>query len=437
MHRNIVVAVLSVIVLALGFAVGGEAAVANDREEWGEAHGEQSYVKRSCIAWDMFIRNRSGEHGRWGRGWPVIDRLAGDEPYGKLLRDWKADNCMRLNEVQVLGTHNSYHIQPRPAILAALAGFDPLVAMSMEYTHRPLDEQLGLLGVRQVELDVFADPAGGLFAMPLGPILVQGFPDPFKPPLLAPGLKVLHVQDIDFETRCLTFASCLQTLKAWSDANPGHLPLMVQVEAKDDPITIGPPLPWAVPVPFGAAALDEIDSTIRSIFPDDRLITPDDVRGNRATLEKAVLKDGWPTLNESRGRLLFTLDNEDAKRDLYIAGHPSLAGRVLFTSSPPGSPESAFVKVNDPVTNQAYISGLVAAGYIVRTRADADTVEARFGLTARRDAALASGAQFVSTDYPEPDPDFTPYFVDIPGGQVARCNPVLAPPGCDSAELED
>jgi len=162
------------------------------------------------------------------------------------------------------------------------------------------------------------------------------------------------------------------------------------------------------------------------------------VRGQRDTLEEAVLKDGWPTLNESRGRLLFAFDNTDAKRDVYLAGHPSLEGRVMFTSSPPGSPESAFVKVNEPLGNEAFISELVAAGYIVRTRADANTVEARFGLTARRDAALASGAQFVSTDYPEPDPDFsTGYFVEIASGANARCNPVLSPPSCDSSALED
>lgn len=399
----------------------------------GAGSAAQSSPPQNCLAWERDMRSAAG-YDDLGR--PAVDRLNGDQPYGKILGDWVADNCMRLNYVQVLGTHNSYHIQPRPAILQLIRQFDPLIAMSMEYTHRPVAEQLGLLGVRQVELDVFADPNGGLFAVPIGPLLVPPFlPDPIKLPMLAPGLKVLHIQDIDFETTCLTFASCLQNLKAWSDANPGHLPLMVQVEAKDDPIPV-PDVPWTVPVPFGTAALNEIDSTIRSTFPDDRLITPDDVRGDRATLEEAVLKDGWPTLNESRGRVLFTLDNEDAKRDLYLAGHPSLQGRVLFTSSPPGSPESAFVKVNDPLTDQAYISGLVAAGYIVRTRADADTIEARYNLTARRDAALASGAQFVSTDYPEPDPDFTPYFVDIPGGQVARCNPVLSPPGCDASELE-
>ncbi len=393
-----------------------------------------SSATQNCLAWERSMRSSAGDdHAGVGR--PVIDRLTEDEPYRQLLGDWLADNCMRLNHVQVLGTHNSYHIEPRPALLQAIAAVLPQVAATFEYTHRPLDDQLVLLDIRQVELDVFADPDGGLFAVPLGPIFVQGFPDPIKPALIAPGLKVLHVQDVDFETTCLTFVSCLQTIKAWSEAHTGHLPLMVLVEAKDE--SIGPP--FAVAVPFGAEALNEIDTDIRSVFQDDQLITPDDVRGQRDTLEEAVLKDGWPTLNESRGRLLFALDNTDVKRDLYLDGHPSLEGRVLFVSSPPGFAESAFVKVNDPLANQDHIRQLVAAGYIVRTRADANTFEARFGLTARRDAALASGAQFVSTDYPEPDADpvFSGYFVQIAGGTNARCNPVLSPPGCDSSALED
>ncbi|HET9477599.1 MAG TPA: phosphatidylinositol-specific phospholipase C1-like protein [Dehalococcoidia bacterium] len=396
----------------------------------------QTSADQNCLGWEREMRSAAG-YDDLGR--PVLDRLDGDESHGQLLNSWVEDNCMRLNYTQVLGTHNSYHLQPRASILWLVSQYSPEEAMNMEYTHRPLAEQLELFGVRQVELDVFADPDGGRFAMPLGPLLVPPHvPDPIKPELLEPGLKVLHVQDIDFETTCLTFKSCLETLKAWSVANPGHLPIMVQIEAKDDPIPV-PGFPWTVPLPFNADALNEIDATIDEVFTDDQLITPDAVRGGRATLEEAVLKDGWPTLNESRGRFLFTLDNEDAKRDTYIAGHPSLEGRMLFTSSPPGSPESAFVKVNDPIADGAYISSLVAAGYIVRTRADDDTRQARPPADyTMRDAALASGAQFVSTDYIEPNPDFgTGYYVDIPGDDVARCNPVLSPPGCDSSKFEN
>ena len=146
---------------------------------------------------------------------------------------------------------------------------------------------------------------------------------------------------------------------------------------------------------------------------------------------------GWPRLGRARGCVLFTFDNGGAQRDAYLAGHPSLARRFLFTDSTPGEASAAFVKVNDPLSQSPSIPDLVAAGYLVRTRADADTVEARAGNTVPRDAALASGAQFVSTDYPVEDPAFgTGYVVRIPGGMPARCNPVNAPPACREAGLE-
>jgi len=72
----------------------------------------------------------------------------------------------------------------------------------------------------------------------------------------------------------------------------------------------------------------------------------------------------------------------------------------------------------------------VQQGYMVRTRADADTEQSRSGDTTRRDAAFASGAHFISTDYPVPDPDFTDYQVTMPGGNIARCNPVNTTAEC-------
>ena len=64
-------------------------------------------------------------------------------------------------------------------------------------------------------------------------------------------------------------------------------------------------------------------------------------------------------------------------------------------------------------------------GLMVRTRADADTVEARAGDLSRRDAAFASGAQFVSTDYYLPSRHFhTDYVVALPERGSIRCNPV-------------
>ena len=73
----------------------------------------------------------------------------------------------------------------------------------------------------------------------------------------------------------------------------------------------------------------------------------------------------------------------------------------MFTSSPPGQPSAAFIKMNDPMgQNEALIREYVRQGYIVRTRADADLVEGIAGNTERCEAAFNSGAQYISTDFP-------------------------------------
>ena len=351
------------------------------------------------------------------------------------LRRRVADDCVALNEVQTLGTHNSYHIQPAPDLFSVLVAFDSQFRL-VEYTHIPLDQQFDTEGIRQIEIDVFADPNGGLYARRGALIVLGRDPNTNIPELLAPGFKVLHIQDVDFETTCLTFTSCLRTVKAWSDAHPKHLPIMILVEAKDDTIPDPLNLGFAVPIPFTSELFDALDAEIRSVFPPRQLITPDDIRRGRTTLEEAVLTLGWPRLGAARGKVLFTLDNA-SKRNLYLDGHPSLAGRVLFTNASPGDPDAAFVEVNDAKGGATVIPDLVQSNYVVRTRADADTLEARAGDVSTRNAALQSGAQWVSTDYAVPNPDFgTGYFVAIPGGNVARCNPVNAPIGCRSSALE-
>jgi hypothetical protein len=354
-----------------------------------------------------------------------------------------ADHCLHLNQVQVIGTHNSYHVQPKEPIFSALKSFDAALAASLEYSHPKLSEQFNKEGVRQIELDVFADPQGGRYSFRhLLPAL--GLPgDSGVAALKKPGFKVFHVQEIDFLSSCgWTFVACLQQVKHWSDAHPHHLPITILVELKDtaipDPLNLG----FTQPLPIAAPELNALDGEIRSVFRAHDLITPDDVRGHAATLEEAVLGHGWPTLGESRGKVMFLMDNSDAHRDNYLAGHPSLRGRVLFTNAKPGEADAAFVEHNDAAgaTNIAEIQDLVRRGYVVRTRSDADTKEARTNDTATRDAAIASGAQWVSTDYPVPGIASamfgTNYVAQIPGGDPARCNPINTGPSCLNNALE-
>ena len=69
----------------------------------------------------------------------------------------------------MLGSHNSYHVQADPKLLAALKAFDKQLGESIEYDHPPLPDQFSREGVRQIELDVFADPKGGRYAKPARP----------------------------------------------------------------------------------------------------------------------------------------------------------------------------------------------------------------------------------------------------------------------------
>ena len=109
----------------------------------------------------------------------------------------------------------------------------------------------------------------------------------------------------------------------------------------------------------------------------------------------------------------------------YLDGHPSLKGRAMFVFSTAGQPETAFIKIDDPVANFDEIKNRVTEGYMVRTRTDADTKEARTGDTARKEAAFGSCAQIISTDYYHADvrTDWSGYFVEFPAGELARMTP--------------
>ena len=92
--------------------------------------------------------------------------------------------------------------------------------------------------------------------------------------------------------------------------------------------------------------------------------------------------------------------------------------------------------LNDPIGQATAIASALGKNQIVRTRADSDGTEARANDTGPRDVALASGAHFVSTDFPVPHEE-TGYVVEMPGGTPSRCNPVTAPPECSAEALED
>ena len=332
---------------------------------------------------------------------------------------------LRLNDVQVVGTHNSYHVAPHPEVLKFVSKLKPAWRSALDYTHLPLEQQLENQKVRQFELDLFADPKGGLFAQPFAVQAMeeQGVEVADHDPngqLKKPGIKVLHHQGFDFRSNHLTFVDALTTVKNWSVKNPKHVPIFILLELKDRELS----RVLARPVKWDAKQLANLEKEIQSVFDVDSIITPDWVRGDAKTLREAVLGEGWPLLESCRGKVLFALDNGDPVRSEYLKLKPELKGALLFASVGEQHPAAAFFKINDPVRNFDRIQRLVKAGFLVRTRADADTVEARKNDLRRRDQALASGAQMVSTDFPVAVPAVSTYSVQLPGGAAYRANPV-------------
>ncbi len=350
-----------------------------------------------------------------------------------------AQQCLRLNQLQVLGTHNSYKRWPLTDLITLLDTFRAGWATDISYEHRPLPEQLEQFNVRQFELDVFADPDGGLYADPAGSRLVTDADVARNREVMQrPGLKVLHSQDIDYRSTCLTLLLCLEQIRDWSLSNPAHLPIMVMIEFKDGARPDWGPVEYVEPVIFDQALLLGADREIWQVFERSHVITPDDVRGSFATLEQAIVEQGWPTLAQSRGKVMFAMDNTGRHREEYLAGAPTLESRALFVSAEPGHPAAGFIKMNNALDDHALIRDYVERNYLVRTRSDVPTEEARSGDTTRRELALGSGAQFVSTDYIEPSPFGSGYRVELPDSNgIARCNPVAAPAGCLSQYFDE
>jgi Phosphoinositide phospholipase C, Ca2+-dependent len=347
----------------------------------------------------------------------------------------QAQDTLKLNQIQVIGTHNSYHAGIAPNESKLWQDKYANAYKGLDYQHQPLPQQFDS-GVRQIELDVYADSKGGLYAHPSGPknVAAAGLPaDPDFDPnglMLKPGFKVMHVQDVDYRSTCQPFTGCLEQIKAWSHAHPDHVPIFILIETKQDKPGSKNPLHLTETEPFTSATFDALDAEIRSVFPAKELITPDDVRGHYKTLNQAILAGNWPTLAKARGKVIFLMD-QHPMTPVYLEGHPGLRHRVIFTNSDPGQPDAAFLERNEGPASD--ISTLVRQGYLIRARTDSDTKEARTNDTTTRDAMLASGAQLLSTDYPVNEPARWDghFVVTLPGNASARCNPINAPDPCN------
>lgn len=291
---------------------------------------------------------------------------------------------VRFNEITMRCTHNSYHVEPEfPA--------DP----SHEYTHQPLDVQLGEYGVRAFELDVHGGP---------------GFP-------------VYHIPIIDRETTCETLGECLGTIATWSCQNPGHHMVVVWIEIKDE---------LSAP---DVTDYDAFDAVIRNALG-DRLYTPDDFQGDydspRARLEAA----GWPTVDETRGRVMTVLLDTDLPhgRD-YTRNFTSTSGRAMFARASQenyDAPWAVVAKENNPRAAEAIALALEAGMLVASNTGSADNTDEEN--SAKVDAGVANGSHMLCDDFPGPV-EGREHVLDI-GDTTSICNTQTSGENCDANELD-
>ncbi len=345
---------------------------------------------------------------------------------------YSQDNTLRLNQIQIIASHNSYKKRPSEKEIKFLLKVKDKLGkennpIALDYGHLPFDSQFTYFNVRGLEIDINPDPKGGFYYKRKINAFIHGLKQKSGvEELKQPGLKVLHIKDVDYETNYYTFKQSLVALKKWSDEHPNHLPMFINIESKDgapgDESGLLRFAGFKRGIKFDLAQCDSIDSEIKSVFGNELkgLITPDAVRGNFTTLDEMATKNAWPLLNESRGKVVFIM--EGGAVDSYLVNHTALKGRVMFVYSEPGKPEAAFVKRNDATRDKEKIKDLVKHGYIIRTRSDAETWEARKNDYTDMNNAFESGAQITSTDFYQPDLRFSTFQVKFPDAGAGRKN---------------
>ena len=290
---------------------------------------------------------------------------------------------LRLNQIQLIGTHNSYHLRPSKVVLESRRG------QSLDYGHAPLFQQLEA-GVRSFAIDIYRSETN---------------------------FRVLHIPNIDDRSNCDTLKECLGEILRWSDRHPEHIPLIVFLEIKNLTSNVGAFRPTTT------TDLEALEDQLWMQLGKGKLLTPDDLRGDMESVEAAVLKQGWPKLKAIRGKVILVLNAPVPLQTYYIEGSPLLAGRAMFVKSEPGNPEAAIVVSKDPASDET--ADWIRKGYLVRARADIGVKEAVANDLTKAQIALAQGCHIVTTDFPSITPHpVTGYFVALPGNKSWRVNPI-------------
>lgn len=344
-------------------------------------------------------------------------------------------DSIRLNDVRFLTSHNSYKRKPDPKVVKFLQRFKKKLSgemdpIQLDYGHELLSVQMNEYAIRGFELDVNYDPKGGHFKKRRVNFFIGGLKQRSKDSLLRePGFKILHIADVDYESNYTTFKQAITEVRDWSLSHPNHTPVFINIEIKrSNPGDYSKALRilgFKKAVKLDSTALYALDWEIQEVFANTiHLYRPRQLKGDHETVQERLEAEGWPSLNETCGKVFFILDGD--VQGAYLRSLDRGDDRPMFLYGKPDAPSTAFVIENDPIGREKEINNL-SEKYMVRTRSDAGTLEARSNDKSRWESALQSNAQIISTDYYRPDQalssfyvQFDPKMVDMVTGLVLR-----------------
>lgn len=289
------------------------------------------------------------------------------------------DLSIKLNDVQILASHNSY--KKKGSALGKLfigLGDSFEEANALKYGYENFTNQLNT-GMRSMEIDVR---------------------------LRKTSFVLTHVPLVDNSSVAPDFAMGLEEIKLFSDHNPNHFPIIILMEIKDDWMVLDHALQN-----IGPEQLESLDKLLIEKLG-ETLYMPNEMLETGKTLQETVTSTGWPSVQSLLGKVVFIL-HPGSFTTSYVGLDESLSSQAMFPGLYKDEVDqdfASFVVHND--IDIVSISSLVNQGFIVRTRID-DYLSFE---QENYENAILSGAQILSSDFTIGRSDLPPndviYFSD-------------------------
>ena len=279
---------------------------------------------------------------------------------------------VKLNEIAVMGTHNSYQLLgtlPKRGLMKTLQSISfGAVENKAVFEMDTFTEQLEQ-GIRNLEIDIeTVDDEGDISFI------------------------VTHSAIIDNVSSAYNFAKGLEEIAMWSENNPGHLPIYLLIEPKDDVPSINNMKNFSLEYAL------EFDKVLRQVLG-DRLLTPAQAMGEYESFEEMRKADDWPALTQVAGKIIVLMHPCSVTQE-YIDNDISIKTQAMFPMLKFGDIDktyASFIIDNDPVNAAENNKKTVDENNLmVRTRADdyPDFSDERYNF------ANNCGSHIITTDYP-------------------------------------